>query len=110
MPRKPMSMMDILSNVTSPNPPNRSIASTFKRRRKPLRRGGRDEAMQHVIASTAKQSNAKHRPEQSRGLPRCTQDDPRSRIRWLRRLVPTRLSPTAAGYIRPAFDLSSGRK
>ena len=31
-----------------------------------------------------KQSDAKHRPEQSRGIPRYTRDDPRSRMGLLR--------------------------
>ena len=41
-----------------------------------------------VIASEAKQSAAKQRPEQGRGIPRLTRDDPLLRIRLLRRLAP----------------------
>jgi hypothetical protein len=41
-----------------------------------------------VIASEVKQSDAKHRPEPSRGIPRLTRDDPLRRIRLLRRWVP----------------------
>jgi hypothetical protein len=40
------------------------------------------------MASEAKQSDAKHRPEQSRRLPRLTRDDPLMRIRLLHRQVP----------------------
>ena len=40
-----------------------------------------------VIAIEAKQSDAKHRPEQSRGIPRLTRDDPLWRIRLLRRIT-----------------------
>ena len=32
--------------------------------------------LSRVIASEAKQFDAKHRPEQSRGIPRLTRDDP----------------------------------
>jgi hypothetical protein len=38
-----------------------------------------------VIASKAKQSDAKHRPEHGRGIPRLTRDVPLRRIRLLRR-------------------------
>jgi hypothetical protein len=41
-----------------------------------------------VIASEAKQSDAKHRTKPGRGIPRLTRDDPLSRIRLLRRIAP----------------------
>jgi hypothetical protein len=62
-----------------------------------------------VIASEAKQSDAKHRPEQSREVPRCARDEPRWRIRSLRRQVPTRLPSAMSPSVMSSGSNDSGR-
>ena len=57
-----------------------------------------------VIASEAKQSDAKHRPEQSRRIPRYTRDDPLTQIRLLRRKVPR--NDSLSEHIFDSYDRS----